>query len=245
MLRPKEISVDSNERELLAGLETVYACKDLLKGSVLTLHFDNQNAAKILKIGSSKPRLHEYALKMSDFCSTYSIVLNTVAIPRSINRFADYISKCVDYTDYGVTQIFFDQLKIKTGVVCNIDRFANNHNTKLLVFNSTSFCLGTSGVDAFNYDWAPPFVNWLFPPPDLILKTVNKLKLSKGIGLLLAPEWKSAPFYPYLNQMKSSEKVFVWTFKGKNIFEKGTDKDSFFGPDFNSAVNVWKLDFTN
>ena len=102
---------------------------------------------------------------MSDFCSTYSIVLNTVAIPRSINRFADYISKCVDYTDYGVTQIFFDQLKIKTGVVCNIDRFANNHNTKLLVFNSTSFCLGTSGVDAFNYDWAPPFVNWLFLPP--------------------------------------------------------------------------------
>ena len=64
MLRPKEITVDSNERELLAGLETVYACKDLLKGSVLTLHFDNQNAARILKIGSSKQRLHEYALKM-------------------------------------------------------------------------------------------------------------------------------------------------------------------------------------
>ena len=95
------------------------------------------------------------------------------------------------------------------------------------------------------YDWAPPFINWLFPPPRLIMRAVNHLKLCKGKGLLLTPEWKSASFYPYLNSfLYSKQGKISLTYIGKNLFKLGADKDSFFGPKFNCAVNIWILDFT-
>ena len=242
-LSNSEIETDSNERELKAGLETVFACQGFLKNSSLTLHFDNCNAASIFKTGSSKPRLQKYALMMSEFCSKNAIVLNTVAIPRSANKLADQISKCIDLHDYSVSDEFFQRVQKDTGVICNVDRFANNLNTKLRVFNSITSCLGTAGVNAFNYDWAPPFVNWLFPPPDSILQTVNKLKLCKGIGLLVAPEWKSSAFYPLLHVQRKLGFASFLSYSGKNIFVHGIDKNSYFGPEFNAAVNIWILDF--
>ena len=68
--------------------------------------------------------------------------------------------------------------------------------------------------------------------------------MTHGIGLLVTPEWKSASYYPFLIELKSNPYVRVWTFDGKNIFEKGIDPSSFFGQDFNSAVNLWMIDFT-
>lgn len=243
MLFEQEKVLDSNERELKAALETVYGCERFISGSVLTLHVDNLNAAKILKVGSSKPRLHKYALEMSKFCTKNEIILNTVAIPRSINFVADGLSRCVDNEDYGVTKEFFDYVQHVCNLHCNFDRFANNLNSKLPLFNSLSYCVGTSGVNSFNYDWGPPFVNWLFPPPNLIMKTVNKLRNCNGIGILVSPEWKSCSFYPFLMNLKAKNAT-VWSFKGSNLFEAGSDPSSHFGPNFNAAVNVWKIDFT-
>ena len=243
MLFENEICLDSNERELKAAVETVYGCQSLVSGSVLTLHLDNLNAAKILKVGSPKPRLHKYAVEISEFCRKNEIHLNTVAIPRSANHLADGISRCVDNEDYGVTKEFFEYVQKVCKLTCNIDRFANNINAKLPLFNSTSYCIGTSGVNCFNYDWGLPFVNWLFPPPKMVMKTVNKLRNCHGVGILVTPEWKSCSFYPYLNSLLS-DNVTVWAFKGNNVFEQGSDPTSYFGPNFNSAVNIWKLDFT-
>ena len=77
------------------------------------------------------------------------------------------------------------------------------------------------------------------------MEAVNHLKVCRGLGLLVAPEWKSSPFYPYLQNVKDEYcNVTVWSFKGSNIFKKGFDKDTYFGPQFNCAVNVWRLDFT-
>ena len=86
-----EVKSDSNEREMIGGLNLVYGSKDFLKNQSLTLHFDNENAVKIFMKGSSKIRLHEYAIKMDNFCRENNIELNAVAIPRTINRFADFM----------------------------------------------------------------------------------------------------------------------------------------------------------
>ena len=59
--------LDSNERELLGCSELIFGSVNMLKGKSLTLHFDNENAAKVLSKGSSKIRLHQYALKVSKF----------------------------------------------------------------------------------------------------------------------------------------------------------------------------------
>ena len=117
-------------------------------------------------------------------------------------------------------------------------------STQTLIFNSASFCMGSSGVDAFNYNWGFGAINWLFPPPRLIVKTINHLKNCNGIGVLLTPEWKSASFFPVLNSkiLKPFIKNKIY-FDGQNIFLAGADKSSFFGPNFQCRVILWHFDF--
>ena len=62
------------------------------------------------------------------------------------------------------------------------DRFADNYNSKINHFNSKTFCIGASGVRSFNYDWGPPHINWIFAAPRLLGKSLNHLKLCKGIS---------------------------------------------------------------
>ena len=193
-----EMSYDSNQREILGAIGLITSSLEFLKGEVLTLYVDNENCQKILKKGSLKPRLQELAVKLWHLCNSYDITLHVTSIPRSLNKTADIISKSYDQEDYQCNVEFFRYVEILTDVHCNIDRFANNINTKCLRFNSLTSCLGTDGIDCFTQNWGKPYVNWLFPPPRLILKTLNYLCTSKGEGLLLCPQWKSAYFYTIL-----------------------------------------------
>ena len=54
----------------------------------------------------------------------------------------------------------------------SVDRFASNLNNQCKRFNSRWWCPGTEGVDAFGQSWANE-VNWLVPPPRLILSIVE------------------------------------------------------------------------
>ena len=246
MFTYSEMMTDSNEREMIAARELCIGSKAIIQNSVISLHTDNMNSAIILMKGSPKHRLHKYAIELDDLSLKWNFKIQPIGIPRDINYFCDKISKCLDLDDYSVTENFFTDVLRITKIDSNYDRFANNYNTKTALFNSASFCVGTSGVDCFCYDWGRGSVNWLFPPPRLIVKTVNHLQMSRGVGLLLAPEWKSADFYPYLTGIEIRQSVMnKYRFNGKNIFKTGSDKSSFFGPDFNCAVNVWHLDFSN
>ena len=238
------IAADSNEREMFTGRELLLGCKDLVKGSNIVLHFDNMNAATIFSKGSPKHRLHKYALEMDELALKWDFRLNPVWIPRDLNKFSDVMSKCLDYDDYSVKSDFFEVVCNLFNVKCNYDRFANNTNTKTLLFNSSSFCLGTAGVDSFNYSWGNDSINWIFSPPRLIIRAINHLRDSKGVGLVLTPEWKGASFHPYLNAQWL--KPFIRNkrfFDGQNIFLRGVDKTSYFGPDFQCRVIVWHFDF--
>ena len=127
---------------------------------------------------------------------------------------------------------------------CNFDRFANNLNSKCVYFNSPYVCIGTNGVDSFNYNWGPDSINWLFPPPRLVIRAVQHLKACKGEGILVTPEWKCAPFYPFMLSFdRISGLKRQLNFSRKNIFTSGSDKSSHFGPLFNARINVWHLNF--
>jgi len=171
------------------------------------------------------------------------VVLRTVWIPRAINFVADIISKIVDYEDYSVTDEFFHLAQQLSGYIPNMDRFANNWNAKCLTFNSLSYCVGSSGVDAFAYNWGPPTKNWLFPPPRLVGRTLLHLQKCKGEGLLLVPFWKSAAFYPLLTDLPKSIVKGKWSLHGGGIFKRGADAASCFGPDFTGMVELWLLQF--
>jgi len=67
-------------------------------------------------------------------------------------------------------------------------------NAKCAMFNSATFCIGSAGVNAYNYQW--------------------------GHGL-----------------------KGKWALHGKNVFCRGADASSCFGPDFTGTVELWLLDF--
>ena len=72
----------------------------------------------------------------------------------------------------------------------------------------------------------------------------EQIEMCKAKGILVTPLWRNSVFYPYLSSSVIDWGVKgKWIFPGQNIFIQGSDKSSFFGPDFNCGVVVWKLDF--
>jgi hypothetical protein len=237
-----ERAADSNERELIAAVNLLESCGRLFNNSVMTLHFDNMNAATICRKGSPKIRLQKYAEKIANIACENSLKINPVWIPRDLNNVADMISKTIDYEDYGVTEAFFRDVCEFFGVEPQIDCFANAENAKTKKFFSLSYCVNSTGVDCFSYNWRHFGICWLFPPPRLIGKTLNYLKECKAKGLLLVPQWKFSYFYPMLAAVKKfTEKRAV--FSGKDIFVEGADAGSFFGPRYNGNVEVIYLNY--
>ena len=77
------------------------------------------------------------------------------------------------------------------------DGFSCDYNKKCLNFNSKYWCPGTCGIDAFNYDWSNDN-NWIFPPPSLILRCIQKIRSEKVKCTLVVPKWTSAAYWPLI-----------------------------------------------
>ena len=129
-------------------------------------------------------------------CASHKIELLPSWIPREDNETADFISKLSDTDNWGIDYETFAFIEARYGKF-TIDRFADNLNKKVEVFNSKFYCPFTSGVNAFTFDWSNHF-NWLCPPVNLIGDTINHLKLCKGKAVLLVPMWQSSYFWPLL-----------------------------------------------
>jgi hypothetical protein len=192
----------------IRAVELLMGCSRISENNVFTLHFDNMNAVTVVEKGSGKFRLQNYAMLVDNLCRTKNISLNPVWIPKCLNNVADILSKMLGYQDYSVQDHFYQYVQEISGFDPNFDRLANNWNAKCSQFNSLAFsCVGSNGVNAFNYPWGGQVKNWLFPPPRLIIPTILHLQKSFATGLLLIPHWKNAVFYPFV--MESSNQTVL------------------------------------
>lgn len=96
--------------------------------------FYNQNVESILLNGSKKSDLQELALQAFHICLEYCISLDVKWIPRDLNETADSISKLIDFDDYALSDVIFQQINSFWGPH-TVDRFACNYNAKLPRFN--------------------------------------------------------------------------------------------------------------
>ena len=204
-LQLTEKVMDSNARELIAIIYFLASALPHVAGKTITLHTDNMNAAIIGTSGSNKPRLNSYAVLIANICTTNNINLHIVWIPRDINNIADFLSKTIDYEDYQITNLFYNSICTDFGCTPTVDLFANNNNAKAKKIFSLTYCPGTMGVDAFNYDWGKNGLNWIFPAPRLILRVLRHLQLTGAEGLLLVPQWKTSYFYPILSDFAKTK----------------------------------------
>ena len=80
MFDEKQIVADSNEREMIGAREVIIGSKDIIENLNVCLHLDNINAAIIFSKGSSKYRLHKYAIEKGNLSLAWNFRLNTISI---------------------------------------------------------------------------------------------------------------------------------------------------------------------
>jgi hypothetical protein len=133
---------------------------------------------------------------VDEICRRSEIILLPEWVPRSINTEVDFLSRCCDSDDWAVLDWIFFALEQKWGHH-SIDRFACDFNTKCQAFNSRFWCPNTSGINAFKQTWTG-HVNWLVPPPRLIIKCIEKAISDRCTCTLIVPIWRSANYWPLI-----------------------------------------------
>ena len=143
-----ESEKSSTWRELKAIDLALTSFKDNFTGKVIKWYTDNKNCVNIVTSGSMKPELQSIALSIFSTCIQKGISIDIQWIPRSENEKADFISKLIDFEDWGVTLEFFDFMNSMWGPY-TIDRFASSLNNKVHRFNSLFWDPKSEAVDAF------------------------------------------------------------------------------------------------
>ena len=237
----------STWRELKSICIIIDSLQSFLCGKLVKVYTDNQNVVRIACKGSMNVELQQLAMQIFGICVACSIQLELEWIPRNLNYLADEYSKIFDFDDWSVADEIFRLFDARWGsFTCDI--FANCKNFKVMKFYSKFWNPGTSGVDAFAYDWAGENC-WIVPPPSLVCRVLSHMEICKACGTLVVPKWKSALYWPMLwDAEKGSYKSFIQDLveykRPKNFFRSGSDRNSIFAQEkFESNVLVLFIDF--
>ena len=126
---------------------------------------------------------------------------------------------------------FFRQLSRIWGPF-TIDRFANQKNAKTPRYNALFWNPQCEAVDAFIQDWSNE-TNWVVPPVYLVTKALRHAKACRAAGVVIAPLWESAPFWPLIRKTNGTLRKFIIDYKvftdTRNILELGDFKESLLG----------------
>lgn len=228
-----EACKSSTWREMKAIEQALKAFQHCLKGKTVKWLTDNQNCISIVKSGSMKTELHSLARSIFSTCTEKGISIDIKWIPRSENVLADYISKMIDWEDWGVSDEFFTFMNDLWGPF-TVDRFANKSNTKLPRYNSLFWNTNTEAIDAFTQDWAGEN-NWLVPPLYSVLRVMKHMLACKAEGTLIVPRWSSSPFWPMIFRQKLVYQDYITDViefgNPEGIFIQGSNTNSLFGSD--------------
>ncbi|MCG7878431.1 MAG: hypothetical protein N0C90_19185 [Candidatus Thiodiazotropha endolucinida] len=85
-------------------------------------------------------------------------------------------------------------------------------------------------VNGLDQNWSNE-INWVVPPPKLILKCIRKIEGEKANGTIIVPLWKSAPYWTELHDSSGSFKKFVvdsFLLPTQNVIQKGYGNNGIF-----------------
>ena len=134
----------SDGRELFAILYSLKSLKSLIQGKVVKLYTDSKNASIIASKGSTALGLQRHALEIFQFCAINNVSIEFEWFQRSLNEYADSLSKVIDFDDWGVSTDFF------VYVSSLFDRCASPDSAKCARFYFKFWCPSVVGVDAFS-----------------------------------------------------------------------------------------------
>ena len=127
-----------------------------------------------------KKELQDIVAGISKICMQKSITLDLEWVPRYDNERADYLSRIVDYDDWGISFETMGMITKWFGSL-QVDGYASEHNAKLPVFYSRFRNPSSIGIDAFPESWDGK-LGLFVPPISMIYRAIRKLEIVQVQG---------------------------------------------------------------
>ena len=197
-----ECRMHINCLELLAA---TLAVKTFLKNknrmSVL-LRLDNTTAvAYINNLGGTISKdLVDLAKSLWMWCLERNIHIIAQHLPGVQNVIADAESRTmIDWSDWQLNPVIISKILPIFGPI-EVDMFASRLTAQCPAYFSWRPDPYTVATDAFLQDWSQ-IKGYANPPWSLIGRVLSKVQMDKAHIVLVAPVWKTQPWYPLLLQM--------------------------------------------
>lgn len=160
-------------------------------------------ASHILMVGSSKPHLQQIAIDIFSVCLSFSISLDSQWLPRQENARTDLLSRFIDRDDWSLNPVVFQYLITRWGPIL-VDRSSSYFNSQVVRFNPKYFSPGCTRMLTPQPKTGVPIVivcvlRYIWS----LVRTGKHLRVHKGVGSLMVPEWPSASFWPFLHSSLS------------------------------------------
>ena len=123
-----ESQQSSTFRELNAIFYVIEAHVASLRHKKVKGFTDNENASRIVSVGSPRQHLQSLALDIFQLCLVNDIQIDVQWIARDANARADLLSRFVDKGDWSLNGEIFAQLDSRWGPH-SVDRFASHSTT--------------------------------------------------------------------------------------------------------------------
>ena len=188
-----------NTLELLAVLFSVERLAPHLRGKVVQLLTDSTTVVScIFHQGSCVPELMALTVRLLEFCSSHEIILLPKHLSGKLNRLADLESRLSPVaSEWTLDLETFHWIWNSFGPFL-IDLFATRWSTQLQRFISPCPDPRAEEVNALSVNWNRWDRIYLFPPVAVLPEVVDHLQHFRGQGVLIAPFYPQAPWFPHL-----------------------------------------------
>jgi hypothetical protein len=183
--------------------------RDRRSVSVL-LQLDNTTAVAYINNlgGTVSHRLTLLARKLWMWCLERDISLTAQHLPGVLNTVADSESRVMrDRTDWQLNPIIFQQINRRLGPL-EVDLFASRLTAHLPRYFSWRPDPLAEGTDAFLQDWSH-ILGFANPPWCLLGRVLAQVHTQQAQVILIAPVWKTQPWYPVLLNMLVSMPLLI------------------------------------
>lgn len=151
-------------------------------------------------------KYHNLATKIWKWAERRNIFLFASYIPSKENVEADALSRLKNQNGEWELASFAYNKIIRALDKPEIDLFATYQNKKCDRFVSWFPEPNAEKIDAFTFSWAD--LNfYAFPPFNLILKALVKIKKDKASGIMMVPDWPNQPWYPLFTKLLVSKPI--------------------------------------
>ena len=198
----KEQELHINALELTAVLLAIQTFTKERKHQHILVRTDNTTAKSYINHigGTHSPTVNAITLSIWNWCLEHHLHLSAEYFPGVENQIVDAESRhSEDRCDWMLHPQVFEQINSLMGPL-DVDLFASRLTHQLPKFFSWKPDLEAEATDAFTQSWSQ-IHGYANPPWCLILTALIKICWEEVRIVLVAPVWKTQPWYPLLLDM--------------------------------------------